>query len=136
MNKLTLLLQDKEVIAEIAKDPEVQIRIKDAIIDGAIKRCAKIENSIAYQISEELKKEVFNSSIWSHNLNDKYKQIVKDEARKSVESFVRSEMGMLTDEVNKQINYYKALVMAKLDNADINEIIRSEVRKAVNEKFK
>lgn len=136
MNKLTLFLNDKEIISEIAKDPEVQIKIKDAIIDGAIRRCAKTENTIAHQISEVLRKEVFDNSMWGNNLNDKYKEIVREEAKEAVESFVRSEMRMLIDEANKQLNYCKALVIAKLENSDINNVIHSEIIKAVNEKFK
>lgn len=136
MNKLTLLLNDKEIISEIAKDPEVQIKIKDAIIDGAIRRCAKTENSIACLISEQLRKEIFDNSRWFNSLNEKYKEIVKSTAKDAVESLVRSEMKELNDEVNKQFNYYKALVIAKLGNSDINKIIREEIKKAVDEKFK
>lgn len=136
MNKLTLLLNDKEVIAEIAKDPEVQIKIKDAILDGALKRCTKIENGIVCLVSEQLKKEVFDNSRWCERLNKKYQTMVKDETEAAVRSFIRSEMNMLQDEVRKCINYNKALIMSKLESVDMDKIIREEVRKAVDEKFK
>ena len=44
MDKITIILQDKETIKELAKDPDVQIKIKDAVIDGIGKRASKIAN--------------------------------------------------------------------------------------------
>ena len=38
--------------------------------------------------------------------------------------------------IQKETNYYKGLIMAKLESIDIDRVIREEVRKAVDEKFK
>ena len=136
IGKLTLLLSNKDAIAELAKDPEVQIKIKDAIIDGAIRRCAKTENGIANMIAEKLRKELTDSSMWCMRLNDECVKLIKDEAKAAVGSFVRSEVNTLIEEARKHINYHKALTMAKLEEINMDKIIREEVRKAVNEKFK
>ena len=136
MNKFTLLLQDKEIIAEIAKDPEVQIKIKDAILDGAIKRVAKLKEGISSQIAEELKRELCQPSRWSIILKNEVKEDIKRNAQHAVESLVRSEVKELCAIVQKETNYYKGLIMAKLEGVDIDKIIREEIRKAVNEKFK
>ena len=47
MDKISLILQDKKTIEELAKDPEVQIRIKDAIVDALGKRSLKLMNANA-----------------------------------------------------------------------------------------
>lgn len=134
MNKLNLFLNNKEIIAEIAKDPEVQIKIKDAILDGAIKRVAKLKEGISSQIAEVLKRELCKPSQWS--LKDEVKDAIKRNAQHAVESLVRSEVKELGAIVQKETNYFKGLIMAKLEDVDIDKIIREEVRKAVNEKFK
>ncbi len=136
MNKLDLFLNNKEMIAEIAKDPEVQIKIKDAILDGAIKRVAKLKEGISSQIAEELKRELCKPSQWSLMLKDEVKETIKRNAQHAVESLVMSEVKELGAIVQKETNYYKGLIMAKLEDVDIDKIIREEVRKAVNEKFK
>lgn len=41
MGKIILVLQDKETIKELAKDENVQIKIKDAIVDSIAKRVAQ-----------------------------------------------------------------------------------------------
>ena len=44
MDKITISLQDKETIKELAKDPDVQIKIKNAVLDGIGKRALKLSN--------------------------------------------------------------------------------------------
>ena len=135
-NKINLFLQDKALIAELAKDPEVQIKIKNAILEGAIKRTTKLKEGIASQIANELKNELLKPSQWSSYLKDEYKELIKKDAKNAVSELVTSEIKDLVDEVRRKTNYYKALVLSKLEDVDIEKIIREEVRKAVNEKFK
>ena len=65
MNRINIFLNDKEIIEQIAKDPEVQIKIKNAILEGAIKRVAKLKEGISEQIAKTLKDEMCKSSGWS-----------------------------------------------------------------------
>ena len=46
MNRINIFLNDKEIIGQIAKDPEVQIKIKNAILEGAIKRVTKLKEDL------------------------------------------------------------------------------------------
>ena len=54
MDKITILLQDITTISELAKDPEVQIKIKDAIIDGVKRRSLKSMQIIEDKLHREL----------------------------------------------------------------------------------
>lgn len=136
MNRLTLLLQDKEVISEIAKDPEVQIKIKDAILEGAIKRASKLTNGISEQIAVIVKNEMLNSTGWSKNLKPEIVELVRSEAKNMVSDLVPTEAKLLNEEVNRKFEYYKMLIIGKMEDLDADRIIRDEIRKAVNEKFK
>lgn len=136
MNRINIFLNDKEIIEQIAKDPEVQIKIKNAILEGAIKRVAKLKEGISEQIAKTLKDEMCKPSGWSLMLKDEFKEAIKRESVRAVESFVKSEVSDLVKSVQKETNYYKGLIMAKLESIDIDKVIREEVRKAVNEKFK
>lgn len=40
-NTIKVILNDEKTIVELAKDPDVLVRIKDAIIDGVSRRVAK-----------------------------------------------------------------------------------------------
>lgn len=136
MNKLTLLLQDKEVIAEIAKDPEVQIKIKDAIVDGVVRRFSKSSSIILEESVRALKEEIFDSSYYYNTLNDKYKEIIKKKAADVVAELVRKESKVLNDIIDNKFEFYKMLIIGKLEAVDVDQMIRDEIRKAVNEKFK
>ncbi len=136
MNKLTLLLQDKEVIAEIAKDPEVQIKIKDAIVDGVVRRFSKSSSIILEESVRALKEEIFERSYYYNTLNDKYKEIIKKTATDVVAKLVREESKILNDIVANKFEFYKMMIIGKLEAVDVDQMIRDEIRKAVNEKFK
>lgn len=136
MNKLTLLLQDKEVIAEIAKDPEVQIKIKDAIVDGVVRRFSKSSSIILEESVRALKEEIFERSYYYNTLNDKYKEIIKKTATDVVANLVRKESKILNDIVANKFELYKMMIISKLEAVDVDDMIRAEIRKAVNEKFK
>lgn len=136
MNKFTLLLQDKDIIAEIAKDPEVQIKIKDAIIDGAIRRTAKLTNGISDQIADTIKKEMVDFSGWRNKLKPEYVELIKSETKNFISNFVDSEAKLLNEEVKNKFEQYRMFIIGKLEELDIDKVIREEIRKAVNEKFK
>ena len=80
MNKFTLMLQDKEVIKELARDPEIQVKIKNSIVDEVKRRLSK---GIDKKISEEMKE--YRASISSRLKEVDISQIIREEAAKIVE---------------------------------------------------
>lgn len=136
MNKLTLLLQDKEVIAEIAKDPEVQIKIKDAIVDGVVRRFSKSSSIILDESTRALREELFGRNFYENTLNDKYKEVIKRTATDVVADLVRKESKILNNIIENKFEFYKMLIIGKLEAVNVDQMIRDEIRKAVNEKFK
>lgn len=72
MDKITILLQDKQTIEKLAADPDVQIRIKDAILDGLAKRYVKTSNVVKDLLDNaraEMRKELF-TGIYNNILKD------------------------------------------------------------------
>lgn len=112
--QLKIILNDSSAIAEIAKDPEVVIEIKKAILDGISKRVAKaIEGEIATAIKTAVnefthpskKNELFSAS-WYWN-----SPTLSSELRETVKGIVSRKVN---DEIQEIIDKYEA-------NAQYNE---------------
>lgn len=57
MTNVKIMINDREGVEKIAADPDVQIRIKDALVDGIAKRTVKaIQGEIEKEISNEIYK--------------------------------------------------------------------------------
>ena len=149
-NKLSLILNDPELIAEIAKDPEVQIRIKDAIIDGIGKRAVKLLNanaeiasvtsSIGQAISKQIKEQITNGESWRPTLKTEYKKIIEE----TLKDYVKTAALEISKEYYKKkkkralesINAWKSQMELELERNNIESIIRDQVNKYMNAKFK
>ena len=69
-------------------------------------------------------------------MNDKYKEVIKRTATDIVADLVRKESEVLNDIAQPKFEFYKMLIVGKLEAVDVDQMIRDEIRKAVNEKFK
>ena len=99
MDKITIILQDKETIKELAKDPDVQIKIKDAVIDGIGKRASKIANlsdDIIHKLEEDIRNyftEIDNSMWKKRNvLKPEFKELIRKEANNAFNLSVSKEL--------------------------------------------
>lgn len=135
-NKLTVLLGNKELLAELIKDEEVQVRIKDAVIDSLTKRFLQ-KSYVIDAVSEKVMKEIFiPNGFYDKKIDDKYKEQIEDIAKTIINDEVYAQTQSLIDRVNSEIKYIKCDTLKKLDKIDVEAIIRDEVRKTVNDHFK
>lgn len=135
MNKLTLILQDKETIAEIAQDESVKIRIADAIIDGIRKRSSKVVEGISLNITRQLEDEIYDKGMWSRNLSEKVRKKISKEASSIVSDLVREETSTLHDQVKKELKELRSDMQKQIEEMNIEPIIEKYVRQIVREKF-
>ncbi len=149
-NKLSLILNDPALIAEIAKDPEVQIRIKDAIIDGIGKRAVKLLNAnaeiasvtstVGQAISREIREQLTNGAGWRTTLKTEYKKIVEETLKDYVKTAALEISKEYSNEIKNRalesINAWKSQMELELERNNIESIIRDQVNKYMNAKFK
>lgn len=135
MNKMTLLLQDKEVVNELAKDPDVQIRIKDAIIDGIKGRSLKHLNIVEDRIKEEMKRELFDGS-YQQRFRLEYQEKIKMGVKPIVSEIISEAQTCCMERINNAFSELYDMVRDRLDSLDIEKLIREEAQKVIEKKFR
>lgn len=136
-NKIILALQDKETILEVAKDPEVQIKIKDAIIGGVAKRVAKgaFDNdcNVGKQLREDVLKAMFEKTFLQSSFTKDYKEIFDAAVTKLIENSVQENIQGIQDKINKHIDMFYAHVEEFLANYDFERRVNEQIEKKLSE---
>ena len=149
-NKLSLILNDPALIAEIAKDPEVQIRIKDAIIDGIGKRAVKLLNAnaeiasvtstVGQAISKQIRDQLTNGESLRPTRKTEYRKILEETLKDHVKTAALEISKEYSNEIKKRalesINAWKSQMELELERNNIESIIRDQVNKYMNAKLK
>lgn len=138
MDKITIVLQDKQTIEKLAADPNVQLRIKDAIIDGIGRRGLKLENvtkDILDAAESYLRYKFLNKGGWNGVLKEEFKKIVDDQCREAFRELVKEEILTFEEELSTAINGWKERIKEDLNNYDLGKTIRVVVEEVVREKF-
>ena len=142
-NKITIMLGDKDAILELAQNPDVQIKVKDAIAAAAAKMAGKGINDalpdIVRKVAEQIDAEVLvRRSSYNYSLSDKYKKLIKYEVDKAVNKIITDavEEAMQTyhDEITEKIERYKAYLEERMEGIDIDSIVNSRVDKYLRDR--
>jgi len=144
MDKITIILQDKETIKELAKDPDVQIKIKDAVLDGIGKRASKIANlsdDIIHKLEEDIRDyftETDNSRRERRNvLKPEFKELIRKEANNAFNLSVSKELLDMHKIINNRLDDIKATIMDMINNGlNIEQIVSDAAEKVIREKLK
>lgn len=150
MNKVTITLQDKEIINELAQDEQMQIRIKDAIIDGITKRAAKSMNvnvdikkivkEIAEASSKEIGHEFMTGDYYRKHLKVEWANIIREQCKKEIEAVVKEELtenlADIRQRLNDQLDEWKANIERRINEFDIEKAVEQvatiEIRRRLN----
>lgn len=144
MDKITIILQDKETIKELAKDPDVQIKIKDAVIDGIGKRASKIAN-LSDDIIHKLEKDIrnyfteFDNSMWKKRnvLKPEFKELIRKEANNAFNLSVSKELLDMHKIINNRLDEIKTIIMDRITNGlNLEKIVSDAAEKVIKEKLK
>lgn len=144
MDKITIILQDKETIKELAKDPDVQIKIKDAVIDGIGKRATKIANlsdDIIHKLEEDIRNYFTESekSTWGFNkvLKPEFKELIHKEANNAFSLSVSEELLDMHKIINERLDEIKLIIMDRITNGlNLEKIVSDAAEKVIREKLK
>lgn len=144
MDKITIILQDKETIKELAKDPDVQIKIKDAVIDGIGKRASKIANlsdDIIHKLEEDIRNYFTESdnSMWKNRnvLKPEFKELIRKEANNAFNLSVSKELLDMHKIINNRIDEIKTIIMDRITNGlNLEKIVSDAAEKVIKEKLK
>lgn len=152
MDRLTIVLGDKTTIEELAKDPEVQIRIKDAIIEGIGRKCVKVAMSSkelkdAVRRVDEVAAKTFKEKFlekggWSgfrDTLTPEYREIVKNAVRTAVgneiEAATKEQLQILTDRVSNVVTSFEHRVENYLNSLNLDKVIENVATKVIKDKL-
>lgn len=121
MNKISVILQDKEAIMEIAKDEDVQIKIKDAILAGVAKRVAHgvvgVDQSTLGKLMDNLKEQLF-VEYSCRTLSTTAKHKVQECVDKIISCEVINIQAEMVKEVNERLKGISELLNLKLESYD------------------
>lgn len=156
MDRISIILQDKTTIEELAKDPEVQIKIKDAIVDALGKRSLKLMNAnaeiskavstVSTAISREVKDMFCENVSWTTTLKDTYKDQIHREAASMFNKLVEQEVNAQLDGLRTRIQricdtgaeLWEKQVNKKIANFDfdkaINDAVQAEVARRLGKR--
>lgn len=145
-----IMLNDRDAILELAKDPEVEAKVKAAIVDEVGKRAAKaaqaaLGTAIANVVDQEMRKfempskrdpnNMFTLDTWGRvtlkpAVVDKIRDRVRAELTMQVWGAVDAfpETTEIREELRKQVDVAKSM--------DIKKMLGEMVEKVVREKFK
>lgn len=144
MDKITIILQDTETIKELAKDPDVQIKIKDAVLDGIGKRASKIAN-LSDDIIHKLEEDIRNyftetdNSMWNRRnvLKPEFKELIHKEANNAFNLNVSKELLDMHKIINERLDEMKLIIMDRITNGlNLEKIVSDAAEKVIREKLK
>lgn len=145
MDKITIILQDKETINELAKDPDVQIKIKDTILDGIGKRASKIAN-LSDDIISIMENDIRNyftekekNGRWLGNttLKPEFRELIHEEANKAFDKAVENELMDMRKIIYNRIDEIKLIIIDTINNSlNLEKIVSGAAEKVIREKLK
>lgn len=144
MDKITISLQDKETIKELAKDPDVQIKIKDAVIDGIGKRALKIANlsdEIIGMMEDDIRNyftEMDNQSIFNgRTLKPEFKRLIHRQASNAFSLIASRELADMEEIIKNRVDEIKLIIMDTIkNNLNLEKIVSDAAEKVIREKLK
>lgn len=142
-NKLTILLNDKDLIPELIKDKDVQVRIKDAVIDGIGRRAVKLINAqddFKSGIKRAVRDMIFDKESWGNKFSIEFEPIIQNEIKSCLENYIKKSMSKHIDnvvenhlqEIYAEVKRYNhGLSRQILEQYDIEKMIKTEIANTV-----
>ena len=147
---IKIMLNDRQSIEELAKDPEVQAKIKAAIVDEVAKRAAKaaqatLERTIQSAVDLELDRFNFpsaqNPNNWFTRDSAWHRPTLRPDVRKKIRDHVREVLEHQMDELVSslpemdEIKRELANQVANVKSMDVGEMLKAEIERVVSKKF-
>lgn len=110
-NKITIVLNDKDMIKELIKDAETQIIIKDSVKNAIVKRLLNGED----MLNEDNMRKFFSSLIYDKvnywgekTIKQEFRQIVYSTINEELKKYIKDEISSYVDlkSIEKKMNEY------------------------------
>lgn len=141
-NKLTILLNDKDLLSELIKDKDVQVRIKDAVIDGIGRRAIKLINNhedFKSGIKIAVRNMIFDRTRYV-KFSEVFEPLIQSEVQKHLEDYIKKSMSQHINnvvenhlqEIYAEVKRYnQGLSRQILAQYDIEKMIKTEIDNTV-----
>ena len=131
---IKIMLNKDEEIKELAKDPEVQVKIKAAIIDGVGARAAKaIQKELAPDIYRTVRETVYSSGF---GLKDSVKKDIEKHVEKAVDHAITTKLVDIMEKEFSSVVRKKADEYVKgIDRMDLTSIVEKKVKEIIERKL-
>ena len=135
MSTVKIMLNDAEEIRKLAEDPDVQVKIKEAIIDAIGKRAVKtLNNELGGHVDDVVRSFVYPRGCYR----------LSEKVRKDIEKWVKDAVTTLIDEKTSDIlekEFYSLLRaalsarLAEIKDCDIAKILQNAASKLLERKL-
>jgi hypothetical protein len=134
MNVKIMLNKDEE-IKELAKDPEVQLKIKAAIVDGIGTRAVKaVQKELTHDIDEAVRKAVYDRR-W-YGLKDSVKKDIEKRAEQAVDYAIASKLcDIMENEFYSRLRKKADEYAADIDKMDVASIVEKKLKEILEHKL-
>lgn len=138
MDKLTVVLQDRTTIMQLMEDPDVQIRVKNAVVDQLGKRALKLSNitsDILAEVKKNLNEEFIVSKVYYKELKKEYKDKIRHEAQIAFGDIIREELDLMRSEIRMALRDKKAEMLEQINDINLETIIIEVAEKVIKQKL-
>lgn len=135
MNVKIMLNKDEE-IKELAKDPEVQVKIKAAIVDGIGTRAIKaVQRELASDINEAARKAVYKGNTF--NLKDSVKEEIEKRVEQAVDYAIVSKLcDIMEKEFYSRLRKKADEYSEEINHMDLTSIVEKKVAEILERKLR
>jgi len=131
---IKIMLNKDEEIKELSKDPEVQFKIKAAIIDGVGARAVKaVQKELANDINEAVRKAVYGRGF---ELKDSVKKDIETYVEKAVDHAITTKLcDIMNKEFHSIVRKKAESFVDKIDCMDITSIVEKMAKDILERKL-
>lgn len=133
MNVKIMLNKDEE-IKELAKDPEVQVKIKAAIIDGIGTRAVKaVQKELAWDIDKAVRKAVYGNGF---RLADSVRKDIDERVKRSVDYAITEKLvDIMENEFYSVVRKKAEEYVEEINRMDLTSIVEKKAREILERKL-
>ncbi len=139
MNKLVLILKDKDAIKELLKDDECVVKIKEKAVAQAAKQLARNmlfnnDRELDEDTARIITKEIFEQRGDELMLRDRYARILNTAVNEIIEKVLNERFEEITKKLNTEIERFKSNIEHFIDDWEIEKKADRILRRSIEEK--
>lgn len=132
---IKIMLNKDEEIKELAKDPDVKVKIKAAIIDGIVTRAVKaVQKELTRDIDDAANRAVYNGNTF--NLKDSVKEDIDKHVQQAVDNAILSKLcDIMEKEFYSTLRKKAEKCVEEINRMDLASIVDRQVKVILERKL-